>query len=169
MKYELTTPILFANILRWMAPGIFRQFEVLAGTVGTVSVPMDKTMDAAAVKVTSENQKPLPFTLEGGSLRFFSGAPGLVRVTAGDREMVYSLTLPDVAEKPWAIPATAKRGIPRGFAGVPVGRELWPWLALAGGLGLFLDWMLYGRWRAYKARTASATMRFPKTPWRKAS
>ena len=38
MKYELTTPLLFANILRWMAPDIFRSWELTAGTVGTVDV-----------------------------------------------------------------------------------------------------------------------------------
>ena len=39
MKYELATPLLIANILRWMAPETFRRWEVQAGTVGTVNVP----------------------------------------------------------------------------------------------------------------------------------
>ncbi len=39
MKYQIATPLLAANILKWMAPEAFRSREVQAGTVGTVSVP----------------------------------------------------------------------------------------------------------------------------------
>ncbi len=97
MKYQLATPLLMANILRWMAPGTFRQWEVQAGTVGTVNVAVDKGANPSAIRVIDEDQRPLPFTVEGNNLQFFSGAPGTVRVQMGDREMVYSLTLPDVA------------------------------------------------------------------------
>ena len=169
MKYQLSTPLLFANILRWMAPDIFRRWEVSAGTAGTVSVALDKGTDAAAVRVVDENQRPLPFTVEGAELRFFSGMPGTVRVLTGDREMVYSLTLPDVADVDWPIPTTARRGVPR--PGRPTGSalDLWPWLALLGGLGLAAEWLLFGRYRtAFRAKPLrDATP--PRVPWRKAS
>ena len=48
MKYELATPLMIANILRWMAPETFRSREVQAGTVGTVTVPVDKGTDPAS-------------------------------------------------------------------------------------------------------------------------
>ena len=41
MKYQLTTPLLFANIIRWMAPDAFRSWELTAGTVGTVDVDLE--------------------------------------------------------------------------------------------------------------------------------
>ena len=41
MRYELATPLLFANFLRWMAPEIFRRWELTGGSVGTVKVAMD--------------------------------------------------------------------------------------------------------------------------------
>ncbi len=65
MKYELATPLLMANILRWMAPETFRRWDVQAGTVGTVNVALDKGTDPASVRVLTENQRPLPFTIEG--------------------------------------------------------------------------------------------------------
>jgi len=180
MRYELATPLLVANVLRWMAPETFLRWEVQAGTVGTVNVPLEKTDDLSSIRVLGENQRPLPFTTEAattgpGVLRFFSGAPGTVRVLMKDREMVYSLTLPDVAEAVWRVPASVRRGIPRMSAQSVAATELWPWLAVLGGLGLLLDWLLFGRSRAFRLRPGSMVTRMPWgksgniNPWRKAS
>ncbi len=147
MRYELATPLLFANLLRWMAPGIFLRWEIAAGSVGAVKVPLDPDVRPADVRVLPAGGGTAPFTLRGQSLEFFSGAPGAGRVLAGDREYVYSLTLPQLWEARWEVPAGTRRGIPR-FAGEPgEAASLWQWLALAGGAGLLAEWMLYGRFR----------------------
>ena len=57
MKYELTTPLLFANILRWMAPDIFRSWELTAGTVGTVDVELESEADPSGIRVVTEDGK----------------------------------------------------------------------------------------------------------------
>jgi hypothetical protein len=165
MKYELATPLLIANILRWMTPGAFRQWEFQAGTVGTVNVAVDKGVKD--VRVLDEGNRELPFTIEGENLRFFSGAPGTVRVQMGDHETVYSLTLPDVGESVWRVPAGVHKGVPRALLAEAAPRDLWPWLALLGGLGLLADWLLYGRSRAFRLRASRAMADF--TQWRKAS
>ncbi|MBV8844915.1 MAG: VWA domain-containing protein [Bryobacterales bacterium] len=154
MKYQLATPLLMANILRWMAPDSFRQWEVQAGTVGTVRVPVDKNTDPGTVRVLDENQRPLPFTIQENTLQFFSGAPGNVSVMLGDREVVYSLTLPDVAEGVWTPPANVRRGVPRAAIQSATQTDVWPWLAVLGGLGLLTDWLLYGRSRVFRVRAS---------------
>ena len=137
MKYQIATPLLIANILRWMAPETFRSREVQAGTVGTVSVPVAKDTDPATIRVLDENQRPLPVHhCATATLQFFSGAPGAVSVLTGDRETVYSLTLPDVAEAVWRPPANVRRGIPRAAELESPPQDLWPWLAVAGRLGI---------------------------------
>jgi hypothetical protein len=171
MKYELATPLLIANILRWMVPGAFRRWEFQAGTVGTVNVPVEANSKPQDIKVLDEANRSLPFTVEDKNLRFFSGAPGTVRVQMGDREMVYSLTLPDVGDAVWRVPATVHKGVPRAVLGDAAPRDLWPWLAILGGLGLLADWLLYGRSRAFRLRAAGAMAPQWKkmTQWRKAS
>jgi hypothetical protein len=154
MRYQLATPLLMANILRWMAPESMRRWEVQAGTVGTVRVPVDKNTDPATVRVLDENQRPLPFTIQEDILQFFSGAPGNVSVMMGDREAVYSLKLPDVAEAVWKPPANVRRGIPRAALSAATQTDLWPWLAVLGGLGLLTDWLLYGRSRVFRVRAS---------------
>jgi hypothetical protein len=171
MKYQLATPLLIANVLRWMVPGAFRRWEFQAGTVGTVNVPVEESAKPEAIKVLDEANRTLPFTIEDKNLRFFSGAPGTVRVQMGDREMVYSLSLPDVGESAWRVPASVRKGIPRAVTGDAAPRDLWPWLALLGGLGLLADWLLYGRSRAFRLRPSGVMPAQWKkiTPWRKAS
>lgn len=160
MKYELATPLLIANTLRWMAPDVFRSLEVQAGTVGTVTVPIERGTDPASVRVVTEDQRPLPFTIEDNVLRFFSGAPGTVRVLTGQRELVYSLTLPDVAESLWRAPSTVHKGIPRSTGQGVSSTDIWPCFAVFGALGLLIDWLLFGRSRAYRLKAAV---------WRKAA
>ena len=71
-----------------------------------------------------------------------------MKVVAGDREYLYSLTLPELWDSKWdAARRRAHRhsALQRGF--LESSRDLWPWLALAGALGLLAEWLLYGRFR----------------------
>lgn len=168
MRYELSTPLLFANILRWMAPDNFRNWELFAGTVGAVSVPLVSEAEGATAKVISSDSRPLPFTVQGKTLRFFAGKPGTVRVITGSREQVHSLTLPAVADTVWDAPRTVRRGVPRAITQAASSRDIWYWLALLGGLGLLAEWLLFAPLR--KPRQASETASTPEAePLRRAS
>jgi hypothetical protein len=165
MKYQLATPLLFANIIRWMAPDAFRSWELTAGTVGTVDVELESEVDPNSIRVQTEDGRPLPFTVAGKTLRFFAGAPGVVRVLTGDRELVYSLTLPQPGDTIWK-PSNVKLGLPPRAPIGPTSRDLWHWLALAGAAGLLADWILYGR---IDRRMRAAKGVAPGEAWRKAS
>jgi hypothetical protein len=145
IRYELATPLLFANILRWVAPQIFRRWELSAGSVGTVKVALDPDVKPSDVRVLQEDGKPAPFTLRDRTVHFFAGAQGTMRVLAGDREYVYSLTLPQLWESRWEPPGDVRRGIPKLRVAASDYTELWHWLALLGAAGLIAEWVLYGR------------------------
>jgi len=153
MRYELVTPLLFANLLRWVSPEIFRRTEISAGSVGTVRLAMDKEVNSSDVKVLAPDGSALPFGMRDRVLHFFSPNPGTVRVLASDREYVYSLTLPQLWDTTWDPPADAQKTMPR-FAQVVDGSvDVWQWLALAGTLGLIAEWLLYGRFRRVRKLT----------------
>lgn len=145
LRYELATPLLFGNILRWMAPELFRRSSAAAGSAGMVTVQLDADVHPEDVRVFEQDGTSLPFTTRGQTLRFFSGTPGTVRVQAGDRETVYSLTLPEMWDAKWQAPAGVKRGLPGFRPGPAISRDLWEALALLGGLGLLAEWLLFGR------------------------
>jgi hypothetical protein len=148
MQYELATPLLIANSLRWMNPAAYRRFELQAGSAGTTSVPIEA--NAANIHVLDESDRELPYSIEGDTLRFFSGAPGTVRVQTDDRELVYSLTLPALADAAWPTPRGVSTGIPAKTISESSTTEVWPWLAIAGAFGLLADWILFGRNRAMR-------------------
>ena len=145
LRYELATPLLFANTLRWMAGDMFRRSELLASSAGAITAAFDTGVNAADVHVLQEDGKPLPFSVRDRTVQFFSGNPGTVRLTAGDREMVYSLILPEVSEAKWEPPAGVKRGVPAARSASVSSFDLWQILALLGAAGLLLEWFLYGR------------------------
>ncbi len=144
MRFELAAPLVFANIMRWMAPEIFQRIEVQAGATGTVAVALDSDQDPASIRVDSEQGAPLPFTVRGRTLRFFSGTPGIVRTHIADRELVHSLTLPEVAEARWQVPPATRTGLANVGGGGYSARDLWPWLAALGALLLLVEWLLFG-------------------------
>jgi hypothetical protein len=166
MKYQLTTPLLFANMIRWMAPDAFRSWELTAGTVGTVDVELESEADPNSIRVQMEDGQPLPFTVQGKNLRFFTAAPGVVRVLTGDRELVYSLTLPQPGDTVWK-PSNVKLGLPPRAPIGPSSRDIWRWLAIAGAIGLLADWILFGRMNRAIGAAKGATA--AESGWRKAS
>jgi hypothetical protein len=151
MRYELATPLLFANSLRWFAPDVFRSKELSTQPVGTVNVALDAPVDAnsppgpGALQVLREDGTPVPFSVEGKSLHFYSGTPGIVRVVNGGRESIYSLSLPEMGETKWKAPAGAKSGLPTFRENVQSVSDTWRLFAILGGLGLLIEWLLFGR------------------------
>lgn len=157
LKFELVTPLLFANILRWLAPDAFLRHELNAASPGSVTASLDFTPNANSFRVTLDGYGPLPFTLDDRRLRFFSGTAGIARAGDGRQEMLYALTLPHVAQTVWTPPSNARVGVPDSLGGGPVARDLWQWLALLGAVGLLTEWWIYGRARRrFRARADSA-------------
>jgi hypothetical protein len=147
LKFEVTTPILFANLLRWLSPESFRTLDLAAGSVGTASVPLDPKERLEQIRVVDDNGLALPFTMHGAFLQLFAAEPSVLHVYSGERERILSLTLPEVAETEWKAPDGAAQGLPRA-SHVPAGAvDLWKWLALAGLACLLAEWFLFGRQR----------------------
>ena len=147
MRYELAAPLLFANIMNWLVPEVFRQKEWNGESIGMVRVAVDGNPALNSIKVLGEGDLALPFTLSGNKLQFFAGAQGTVRILSGGKERVYSLSLPEMADTQWDPPKTLRRGLPGIFSEGASSYDIWQWLAIAGGFCLILDWFLFGRIR----------------------
>ncbi len=157
MRYELAMPLLFGNILRWIAPSVFRVLDLNAQSAGTVNAVLDNAVTPSEIKVTREDGTPLPFTLRDRSLHFFSGEKGIVHVRAGERETVYSLTLPEMWESQWTAPASAPRGLPAFNESNAASRDLWQILAILGLGCLLFEFIFFGRFhRAVRRARAVA-------------
>jgi hypothetical protein len=145
LRFALTTPLLFANLTRWLAPEDFRTFEYIAGAVGSVTVPLDSSEDPAFIRVTDDRGFTVPYTVRNQHVEFYVERPGIVSVASFGRKRVYSLTLPDVAQFVWKAPRQVAEGIPSQVIVSASAVDLWQWLALAAVVCLLLEWYLFGR------------------------
>ena len=144
MRYELATPLLLANVLRWVAPDVFREVDVGAQSAGPVAMPVNT--NGGEIKVLTDNGTSLPFDVRDRSVQFFAGESERVRVISGNSERVYSLTLPELWDLKWTPPANIRRGIPSWTDSVKSNRDLWPFLAGLGAALLLFEWIVYGRY-----------------------
>ena len=165
MKYQLATPLLIANILRWITPGAFRQWEFQAGTVGTVNVPVEK--DAKSVDIHVLNSVSYPaFRRRREPAVILLRSCGNLMLAVGNLETVYSLTLPDVGEVPWRVPASVLKGVPRPLLGRCSPRSV-AWAGAAGWNRAAGRLASFRAHRAFRLRASRAMA--PLIQWRKAS
>jgi hypothetical protein len=144
LRYELASPLLLANELRWFAPDVFRDVDVTAQSAGTVS----DTFSAPAggdIQVITDAGTNLPFNYRNGKIQFFTGNAARVSVTSASSERAYSLTLPEMWDAKWTPPANVLRGIPAWNDSIRRSTDLWPWLALIGAGLLVAEYLIYGR------------------------
>jgi len=145
VRYEPAMPLLIGNILRWLAPEAFRNLDLSASSAGTVNAELTNDTAPDGIRILREDGQPLPFSLNGRSLHFFSGKPGIVRVLAGSHESVYSLSLPGMWTGKWEPPANARHGLPAFRDALRNPRDLWQTLAILGAAAFVLEWLLFGR------------------------
>ena len=156
LRYELAAPLLLANELRWFAPDVFRDVDVVAQSAGSVTDTI--AVRNTPVEVVSEAGANLPFNIRNGKIQFFSGAAQRVNVIAGNTERAYSLTLPEMWDEKWTSPAGARHGIPAWNDSLRRSTDLWPWLAVLGAVLLVAEYLIYGRETSALLRVVRAHM-----------
>ncbi|MEP6716605.1 MAG: VWA domain-containing protein [Terriglobia bacterium] len=159
MRYELATPILLGNILRWAAPDVFRDVDVTTQSVGAVSSPLSRQTDKNSVQVLTDSGTVLPFNIRDHAVQFFAGEPARVRVIAGASERVYSLTLPEMWDVKWSPPSGSRHGIPAWTETIRKNHVIWPFLAVAGAALLLIEWIVYGSYATARLRVVRQAVR----------
>jgi hypothetical protein len=149
-RFEVTAPLLFANLVRWLSPEAFRALDITAGRVGAATVMLDPNERAGRLNVNDDGGLAVPFTVREQTVQLFASHPGIIHVVSDDRERVLSLTLPDVAQFEWKPPAGAAEGLPMKPQVSASAIDLWQWFALLGATGFFIEWMLFGRHRTIR-------------------
>ena len=160
LRSEVAAPLLFANLLEALAPEALVERGTLAAAPGVVQTELPAGVDPALVKVVDENARPVPYTLDGRTLRLFTPRSGTVRVRAGAFERIYSLVLPGYGAFRWEVPAGVAHGLPRLTVPEVLPRELWKWLAALALVFILLEWWLFGRGRSWFDRSALPSLLF---------
>ena len=143
LRYHVAAPLLFAAALEWLAPAPFRQQEILAGTPGAITVELPEAAPAERISVTDEDGTPLPFTLEGRTLRCFAPRPTVLRIKTPRYGLADALSLPALAAARWEAPPEVPRGASPAAAPARLPRDLWRILAVLGCVLLAVEWLLF--------------------------
>lgn len=151
LRFEVATPLLFADLLQQLNPLAFRTLTFTSERVGLVHLTLDGSERIADVQVTDDKGFRIPFSKRGNVLELFSGRPATIHVVSGNRERVVALRLPNVADHLWQPAGSIAHGLPGLGQFAPPAIDLWKWLALAGGGLLLLEWFLFGRLRRARA------------------
>lgn len=145
MRFEVTTPLLFANTFRWLVAASALPDEISIGAAGSVLLADLDSSEGGDLQVVDSRGSAMPVSRGKDGWQFFAGSTGLYRVKQGHRESIVSLTLPEVPGAVWEPPKEkVLAGIPAGSSVEPPPRW-WPWLAAAGLLFLLLDAILFDR------------------------
>jgi hypothetical protein len=166
MRYELATPLLLANILRWVSPEVFREVDVGTQSAGAVTMSIaamsvsnnSAAADNSGIQVLTDSGTNLPYNVRDKSVEFFAGESSRVRVIAGNAERVYSLTLPEMWDVKWTPPANVRHGIPALNDALRRNRDWWPFLAALGAAILIGEWLAYGRYSPVRLRVVRQKM-----------
>jgi hypothetical protein len=145
LEGRLATPLLFANLVRWFAPGVFRGATVRAAAPGLVEFDMPAVREEE-VQIRSSSENHVPWRLAEDRLRFFAGRPGRVSVRTPDQEIEFHLDLPGSGDAIWTPPSGTREGVPPpSVAQVLSAGSLWPWLCVAALAVLLAEWRFWGR------------------------
>ena len=112
LRFDLMTPLLFANILRWFEPAVFRTYDLHGGSAGTVTATLDMDGDATSVRSSgiTSNCRSQSKVARSGSLRASSNrADHQQRTRAGSLAISPRGRVRDLGSATIRIPGHARR------------------------------------------------------------
>jgi hypothetical protein len=145
MRFEVATPLLFANAFRWLNENSALPEELSIGSAGLVLLAGLDLDDEVAPLVLDGRGNPMPVSKSIDGWRFFAGTAGVYQVRQGHRERIVSLTLPQSPKAFWE-PSEEQMmaGIP-GSSSIEPPTRWWVWLAIFGLLCLVADALLFDK------------------------
>jgi Ca-activated chloride channel family protein len=144
LRYQVTSPLLVANLLRWLIPESFQSSDNSCEQAGVRSVELDNAEATERLRVVDDRGRDLPFTVHQNRLQFFVNRPTAVRIVSPERERLVSIALPQVPSLDWH-PASAATGLPDATGYALRSVILWRYLALAAAVLLSIEWALFAR------------------------
>ncbi len=145
LRFEIATPLLFANSFRWLLPATSIPEELSVGSMGAVLLTDLEGQADEAPRVVDARGNALPVSKAADGWRFFAGNGGMYQVRQGQAERMVSLTLPQPPRSFWEpTPEQLVNAIP-GSSGAEPPARWWVWLAAFGLLCLVADALLFDR------------------------
>jgi hypothetical protein len=140
VRYEMTVPLLFMNLVRWLAPQHLAPARIEIGHGGAGQIELGENDSLEDVEASGN---PPPVLNKHG--QFFAAQPALVGFFHQGSKEQRVIALPEIAEAEWK---------PFQHTGAAISSvfhprvELWRWLVLAGLVVTLLEWWFFASSRS---------------------
>ncbi len=142
VRYEMSTSLLFVNVVRWLAAQSLASTQISIGHAGAGAIDLGERESLDDVQVTERSAGAAPFLVRNRQVQFFAAHPAIVRYSNQGRQEELHTSLPEIAETVWR-PSTHQNE-KFSYTGPHRPTDLWRWLVLAGIAITSLEWWLFG-------------------------
>jgi hypothetical protein len=145
VRYEMSTPLLFINVVRWLAAQSLAPTQIAIGHAGAGAIDLGEGESPDDVQVTDSSGGAAPFLVRNRQVQFFAAQPAVARYSNQGRQEEMRMILPEIAETVWRPSTTQNEKFSATGPHRPT--DLWRWLVVAGITITSLEWWLFGRAR----------------------
>jgi hypothetical protein len=144
VRYAVTTPLLFINLVRWLAAQSLLPTQIAVSHAGAAEIDLADGQTLADVQVVEDRMKVVLFLDHERHVELFAAQKADVRFFHQGRKQELALTLPEIAETNWR-PAGLQRAELASFGSRRLARRAsWRWLVLLALAITLLEWWLFG-------------------------
>jgi hypothetical protein len=140
VRYEVTTPLLFINLVRWLTAGSIAPTEIAVQRAGAAQIDLTQgeTLDDAGIP-------GIAFSDRDPHVHLYAAHPLDLRFFHQGRKQELAIALPEIAEKQWR-PANSQLAdlAPPAVFRIQNG-SWWRWFILLGLAVMVLEWSLFGK------------------------
>jgi hypothetical protein len=142
VRYEMSTPLLFINVVRWLAAQSLVPAQIVIGHAGAGAIDLGERESFDDIQITESSAGAAPFLVWNRQVQFFAAQPAAVRYFNQGRQEELHTSLPEIAETVWRPPTPRNEKFSSTGPHRPT--DLWRWLVVAGITITSLEWWLFG-------------------------
>jgi hypothetical protein len=142
VRYEVTTPLLFINLVRWLTAQSIAPTQIAVNPAGAAQIDLTEGETLEDVQVMPEGMTATQLLDCDRQVHLFAAQPMALRFFHQGQKQELAIALPEVAEKQWH-PA-ASQIVPHVSAPLASG-FLWRWFIVLGLAVILLEWWSFGK------------------------
>jgi hypothetical protein len=142
VRYEVTTPLLFINLVRWLTAQSIAPTQIAVDHAGPAQIDLAEGGTLEDIQVIQGGMRKPPLLDHDRQVHLFAVQPVALRFFHQGRKQELAIALPGIAEKQWR--PTASQLAPREAL---KNGSLWRWFIVLGLAVMLLEWWLFGKKR----------------------
>jgi hypothetical protein len=143
VRYEVTTPLLFINLVRWLTAQSIAPTQIAVDHAGAAQIDLADGETLEDIQVMRGGITGTPLLDRDRQVHLFAVQPVSLRFFHQGRKQELAIALPEIAEKQWR-PASSQLAEPAPHGTLKPG-SLWRWLIVLGLAAMLLEWWLFGK------------------------